>query len=301
MKKVIILFILLVLVSFVAKSQIKLVGNITTNGVASYPTHIDSLGKGGFMVMPTITERNNIPTLRRKFGMLVFVQEVDSLYKLNATNLDNSNWLSLGLASAVESNGKFELKLNIADTSTMLSRRIARDTISLSNRINNLTASTSGTANLKVNIADTSSMLSNYKASMIANDYKVAALIADTATLITRFGYKVNASDTAAMLNTRFARDTVSLSNRINQLETSTSGTANLKLNISDTSSMLSNYKASMVANDYKVLIDLIFVAYMLAEDTIDPNEELMGADFVSSIKSNWALELTKILRKWKK
>ena len=115
MKKVIILFILLVLVSFVAKSQIKLVGNITTNGVASYPTHIDSLGKGGFMVMPTITERNNIPTLRRKFGMLVFVQEVDSLYKLNATNLDNSNWLSLGLASAVESNGKFELKLNLRD------------------------------------------------------------------------------------------------------------------------------------------------------------------------------------------
>jgi Histidine kinase-, DNA gyrase B-, and HSP90-like ATPase len=57
----------------------------------------------------------------------------------------------------------------------------------------------------------------------------------------------------------------------------------------------------SDLANDYKVLIDLIFVAYMLAEDTIDPNEELMGADFVSSIKSNWALELTKILRKWKK
>jgi hypothetical protein len=56
----------------------------------------------------------------------------------------------------------------------------------------------------------------------------------------------------------------------------------------------------SDLANDYKVLIDLIFVAYMLAEDKIDPNEELVGIDFMSSIKSNWALELTKILRKWK-
>lgn len=54
------------------------------------------------------------------------------------------------------------------------------------------------------------------------------------------------------------------------------------------------------LAHDYKVLIDLIFVAYMLAEDKIDPNEELVGIDFMSSIKSNWALELTKILRKWK-
>jgi hypothetical protein len=44
-------------------------------------------------------------------------------------------------------------------------------------------------------IADTLSMLSNYRASMIDNDYKIAALITDTASLITRFSYKENLSN----------------------------------------------------------------------------------------------------------
>jgi hypothetical protein len=54
------------------------------------------------------------------------------------------------------------------------------------------------------------------------------------------------------------------------------------------------------LASDYKVLIDLIFVGYMLAEGKIDPDEEVAGIDFMNTIKSNWAIELSKILRKWK-
>jgi hypothetical protein len=56
----------------------------------------------------------------------------------------------------------------------------------------------------------------------------------------------------------------------------------------------------SDLATDYKVLIDLIFVGYMLAEGKIDPEEELAGIDFMNTIKGNWAIELSKILRKWK-
>ena len=58
--------------------------------------------------------------------------------------------------------------------------------------------------------------------------------------------------------------------------------------------------KNESVANDYKVLIDLIFVAYMLAESAIDPEEELDGASFTEELKSNWSINLSKILKKWK-
>jgi rRNA-processing protein FCF1 len=153
----------------------------------------------------------------------------------------------------------------------MLTNRIARDTVSLSNRItalnNSSTNALKDTAtalrakilldsnalatniNTKLNIADTSSMLSPY-----------ARTAATTSSLAT----KLNIADTSAMLTNRFARDTVSLSNRINTLnagstnalkDTATALRAkilldsnalatniNTKLNIADTSSMLSPY-----------------------------------------------------------
>jgi hypothetical protein len=58
--------------------------------------------------------------------------------------------------------------------------------------------------------------------------------------------------------------------------------------------------KNESIASDYKVLIDLIFVAYMLAESQIDPEEEFDGESFVEELKSNWAISLSKILKRWK-
>jgi hypothetical protein len=100
-KKIILLLIALQFFYSVSNAQIKLVGNITTNGIASYPTHIDSLGKGGYMSMPTIADRNAIPTSRRKYGMLVFVQADGVIYKLNAATLANTDWVALALGSSV--------------------------------------------------------------------------------------------------------------------------------------------------------------------------------------------------------
>ena len=100
-KKIILLFIAFQFIYSVSNAQIKLVGNITTNGIASYPTHIDSLGKGGYMSMPTIADRDAIPTLRRKYGMLVFVQADGIIYKLNAATLANADWVALALGSSV--------------------------------------------------------------------------------------------------------------------------------------------------------------------------------------------------------
>ena len=92
-RKIILLIIVFQLFYCLANAQIKLVGNITTSGVANYPTHIDSLSKGGYMSMPTIALRDAIPTLRRKYGMLVFVEADGVIYKLNAATLVN-DWVA---------------------------------------------------------------------------------------------------------------------------------------------------------------------------------------------------------------
>ena len=53
------------------------------------------------------------------------------------------------------------------------------------------------------------------------------------------------------------------------------------------------------LAEDYKVLIDLIFVAYMLAESKVIPESVYEGEEFMEDIKNNWSKELSKILKKW--
>lgn len=59
--------------------------------------------------------------------------------------------------------------------------------------------------------------------------------------------------------------------------------------------------KNKEVAKDYRVLMDLIFVGYMTAESKIDPNESIDGATFMDELKSNWANDLARMLKRWKK
>ena len=95
----------------------------------------------------------------------------------------------------------------------MLSSRIARDTLSLSNRIN-LKANTldvSSGLDLKLNTADTSKYTKQ--------TYTDSALLT-----------KLKISDTAAMLSSRIARDTLSLSNRLNLKANTTDVTTSLSL-----------------------------------------------------------------------
>ena len=75
-------------------SQIQLVGNITTFGGGSYPTHIDSLGYGGLTVVADATERDAITQLRRKIGMVVFQVDESRLYYLDAPITEN-NWVPI--------------------------------------------------------------------------------------------------------------------------------------------------------------------------------------------------------------
>ena len=222
------------------------------------------------------------------------------------SNVISSNGADLA-AEIARATAAENLKVNISDTSQMLTRRIARDTVSLSNRINALSTSVqnaisdasasngadlaaeiaraTAAENLKVNIADTALMLTRRFArdtASLSRRINLKTNIADTADMLLPYAIrsntetsintektraiaaevlKVNIADTALMLSRRFARDTVSLSNRINALGSSVSNdiadaissggsdlaaeiarataAENLKVNISDTSLML--------------------------------------------------------------
>jgi hypothetical protein len=57
----------------------------------TYATHDESYGRGGFRSVANITERNAIPSSRRKEGMLVFVVADDITYQLYGGTTD-SDW-----------------------------------------------------------------------------------------------------------------------------------------------------------------------------------------------------------------
>ena len=55
----------------------------------------------------------------------------------------------------------------------------------------------------------------------------------------------------------------------------------------------------SGLAENYKILIDLIFVGYLLAESNIDPNKKIEGIDFISDIRTEWSRQLRDVLKEW--
>ena len=79
--------------------------------------------------------------------------------------------------------------INISNNAT----NIAANTIAINNRVSFTDMPTFLLPYLK--IEDTTNMLANYKAAMIDNNARIDALVADTATLITRFSYKENLSN----------------------------------------------------------------------------------------------------------
>lgn len=97
-----ILISLLSLLPFVAISQIELVGYVSTFGGGSYPTHLDSLGKGGFRVVADATERNAITQLRRSVGMVVMQLSDTTLYRLRAP-ITGNDWVKVVNTTLIDS------------------------------------------------------------------------------------------------------------------------------------------------------------------------------------------------------
>lgn len=113
MKKTLIVLILVLAYQF-TNAQVKVLGRIEPNGATDkYPTHVDSLGRGGLMTAASWQERNAIPVERRKAGMLVRVKSasVDSTYTLGV-GLANVDWMPF---TAGGSNAWGDLTGNLSD------------------------------------------------------------------------------------------------------------------------------------------------------------------------------------------
>ena len=82
-------------------SGVKITGNLVPNQQQdTYALLEDIYLLGGFRTVADTTERDNIPIERRKWGMLVYVQQNGVLYILQAnTNdlSDNNNWVPFAL------------------------------------------------------------------------------------------------------------------------------------------------------------------------------------------------------------
>ncbi len=167
----------------------------------------------GFLV-PRMTSSQRLNIVSPASGLL--------LYQTNAPvgfyYYSEGNWKLLE-----EQN--ISLKLNVLDTAVMLSSyaRVQRVLDSL---------------NSKLSKADTASMLSSYA--------QIHQLLDSLLSVQSKLNLKLNISDSALMLDSRFAKDTISLSNRIYTNKQAIKDTAsnlrsyaNLKVNIADTANML--------------------------------------------------------------
>lgn len=71
--------------------SIDLISKIKPKNNGAFPMYDDIDGYGGFQVRLNTTDRNNIPTLNRKAGMIVYTQ-VDGSYWILGPGLTNSDW-----------------------------------------------------------------------------------------------------------------------------------------------------------------------------------------------------------------
>jgi len=109
-----ILFLLFSLIAITSQAQVSLGGYIQPLNNSSYPVQIDSLGKGGYMVARDTTARNDIPCLRRKYGMAVYSQAQQKLYILKDSNCVNT-WVEFSGSAYINTT-------QINDTSYYISR-----------------------------------------------------------------------------------------------------------------------------------------------------------------------------------
>jgi hypothetical protein len=242
-----------------------------------------------------IDSANNL-NARINTSKQALIDTANSLSNRIATNkqaiIDSANNLNTRINTSKQalidsSNALNTRKVSVADTSFMLSRRIARDTVSLSNRINALGASVTNAISdaaassgsdlaaettrataaeaLKINIADTADMLlpyairSNTIASITAETTRAIAaetdldsrITSNTAAIATNTA-NIN-SNTINISNnaTNIAANTTAINNRVSFTDMPTFLLPYLK--IEDTTNMLANYKTAMIDNNARI------------------------------------------------
>ena len=262
MKYLIILFTVIAFFNLNANAQVKLGSYAVRNSPGDlYPTHLDSLGQGGFMSLQSIANRNAILIRQRKLGMMVYVQANDSIYKLATADLSNNGWVAMGLLTQQKLNDSLNSRLKGADTLSLSNR------INLKANVDNIT-DMNNALTLKLNIIDTAELIQRKDTSYImqkkdtvnlSNRIDLKASIIALNNLKTTIDNKL-AIDTSYLLQKKDTSyllqkaDTASLSNRIN-LKTSTvdfntlTTTVGTKFKTTDTSYLLQKADTSSLSN----------------------------------------------------
>jgi hypothetical protein len=225
------------------------------------------------------------------------------------TQLSKFNFSSGGSSiDTTNISNRFNLKLNIADTSSLLRKS---DTTTIYNRIN-LKLNSSDTIsllrksdttdlyrriNLKLNSADTISLLRKSDTTVLYNKINFKLNISDTASLLRKsdttdlykkINLKLNSSDTSSLLR---KSDTTNLYNRIN-LKLNSSDTVNLsnrinlKLNISDTSSLLKKLDTSTLSNRINLKLNITDTASLFKKSQVGANNGAASLDALGKIPS---------------
>ena len=74
------------------KGTTKISGPVSpTSPADTYASHMALYGQGGFRSVQTLTDRDDIPSLRREEGMKVYVIDLDLEYRLKG-GIENTNW-----------------------------------------------------------------------------------------------------------------------------------------------------------------------------------------------------------------
>jgi hypothetical protein len=72
-----------------------------TDSADTYAAHTEEWGRGGYRTVADVTERNNIPSGRRKSGMIVQVLSPRKFYELGSGLLD-ADWFEISIKSCPE-------------------------------------------------------------------------------------------------------------------------------------------------------------------------------------------------------
>ena len=145
----------------------------------------ESIDSGSLMILIN-ANTSNISTnlLKQQTDSLTLATKISADSSL-LKNLINVNTSDITVHTSQISNNTANIVQNSTD--------ITANTLAINNRVQYTDMPAALLPYLKTD--DTLSMLAVYKAAMIDNNAKVASLIADTATLITRFGYKEDAAN----------------------------------------------------------------------------------------------------------
>jgi hypothetical protein len=181
------------LVSRISSSEVNITNN--TNDI------ISNLSKER---IDSTTLRNLINSNTSTINTNLLKQQTDSLTLANKIRSDSTDLYAKSVSDSTVLRGLINTNINDINTNTT---NIANNAMNISTNATNIAANTSAINNRVsftdmpafllpyLKIDDTLNMLANYRAAMIDNNLRIAALVTDTATLITRFSYKENLSN----------------------------------------------------------------------------------------------------------